>query len=105
MSDKISIIFIILALDKESWQLEKQLKIRNPCNSLNHKGLYFNVVEIVGVEPTTSWLPVKRSSQLSYTPIAIIAAANIEYFFKKNLYFNEKITGRWSIFSTAIVVI
>ena len=27
-----------------------------------------NLVEIVGVEPTTSCMPCKRSSQLSYTP-------------------------------------
>lgn len=27
------------------------------------------MVEIVGVEPTTSCMPCKRSSQLSYTPI------------------------------------
>ena len=26
-------------------------------------------VEKMGFEPTTSWLPVKRSSQLSYIPI------------------------------------
>ena len=54
-------------------------------------------MEIAGVEPATSWLPVKRSSQLSYTPNAINAAANIEYFFKKNPYSAEKITGKWSI--------
>ena len=29
-----------------------------------------NLVEIVGVEPTTSCMPCKRSSQLSYTPKA-----------------------------------
>ena len=27
------------------------------------------IVEKMGLEPTTSWLPVKRSSQLSYIPI------------------------------------
>ena len=29
----------------------------------------FDLVEIVGLEPTTSWLPVRRASQLRYTPI------------------------------------
>ena len=25
-------------------------------------------VEVIGIEPTTFWMPFKRSSQLSYTP-------------------------------------
>ncbi|MEY4460149.1 MAG: hypothetical protein RL429_138, partial [Bacteroidota bacterium] len=31
-------------------------------------GVFLHSVEIVGVEPTTSCMPCKRSSQLSYTP-------------------------------------
>ena len=46
---------------------------------------YFLTVEIVGIEPTTSCMPCKRSSQLSYTPkikiqryMLVNAGSNIE---------------------------
>ena len=32
----------------------------------------FFKVEKIGLEPTTSWLPAKRSSQLSYIPNFVI---------------------------------
>ena len=35
---------------------------------LAQSDLIKNYVEKIGLEPTTSWLPAKRSSQLSYIP-------------------------------------
>lgn len=40
----------------------------------------FFTVEKMGLEPTTFWLPAKRSSQLSYIPRA---DANIQQFLFK----------------------
>jgi hypothetical protein len=54
----------------------KKQQTKNPWNQ-NSKGFSF-YVEKMGVEPTTSCMPCKRSSQLSYIPIA---GANIRQFF------------------------
>ncbi len=35
---------------------------------MNSKGFVCFIVEKMGLEPTTFWLPAKRSSQLSYIP-------------------------------------
>ena len=38
-------------------------------NKSEQNKLCSDVVEIEGLEPSTSWLPVRRASQLRYTPI------------------------------------
>jgi hypothetical protein len=54
---------------------EKVIEQKTP--EVNFKG-FGALVEKMGVEPTTSCMPCKRSSQLSYIPIA---GANIRQFF------------------------
>ncbi len=41
------------------------LKIKNTCNQSDYKCLLLGFVEITGLEPVTSTLPVSRSSQMS----------------------------------------
>ena len=42
----------------------------------------FRRVETIGIEPTTFWLPVKRSSQLSYAPLKFFDAAKVDIYFQ-----------------------
>ena len=39
--------------------------IKKPCKLFIHKALFFHFVENIGIEPMTSCMPCKRSSQLS----------------------------------------
>src|SRR5690606_32330397 len=63
--------------------------VKNPCSKVDRiviKNRLFVeflqiiclVVEKMGLEPTTFWLPAKRSSQLSYIPLMM--RANISVF-------------------------
>ena len=40
----------------------------SPHEKQKSNALALPLVEKIGLEPTTSWLPAKRSSQLSYIP-------------------------------------
>ncbi len=59
--------------------LGKLLNGEKPCK---YRAFHF-LVEIIGVEPMTSCMPCKRSSQLSYTPMISKSAAKITVFCKK----------------------
>lgn len=43
--------------------------------SLDHSPL---LVELVGIEPTTSAMPLQRSSQLSYSPVVVARDTGVE---------------------------
>ena len=45
------------------------------------------VVEIMGLEPMTSCMPCKRSSQLSYTPNGKFTGAKVAIYFQLRKYF------------------
>ena len=67
--------YCFLSLIKRRWFDNGSIWFKIKRGNLSETPLI--LVEKSGLEPPTSWLPVKRSSQLSYIPLKLTAKLNI----------------------------